>query len=561
MDLSALLGTIRALPEYERLLLILKSNDTIQGSLELPRAVRPPLLATLHVDLQVPIVLLVSRADRQLTFNEELLAWNQEAVLHALPDPGPLFYEWAPWGPKVRLERAATLASLTSGEGPGAPRSERTKPSPFVLASARGVMTRTLNKRTFLANSRYIKTGAVLRFTPLLELLVEIGYANRNLVTEKGEFSHRGGILDLWPPAEPSPVRIEFFGDEVETLRSFDPSSQRTLETVQSIRLTPAREGLPKLYDHEWDQLLPLQQWTETFEDDQVLELHLPLMNPESTGFLDFIPEDALIVFDDQVAFDGTIEEIEEAALAMRAESTQTEDLGANFPLPYLTLGELGEQLSQHKMLNLGMAKGIDDLPTISLSNSFTPGPRFGGQIKPVIEYLNDQRQSHDAVLVVSRQSHRLSELWAETDPDVCVHERLPGPLKPAEICFVHGPLSEGWLLETVEGMRLHLLTDAELFGWSRPRPRRRSVPRAAAPEEAYADLEQDDYVVHIDYGIGRFIGLVQRTIDEVVREYLLIEYADGDQLYVPIHQADRISRRGTGPGHQNERKMSRYRG
>lgn len=543
MDLSALLSTIRALPEYERLLIALKSNEPVQGSLEIPRSVRPPLLAALQADLHVPIVLLLARADRQLTFNEEIQAWNQSAELHPLPDPGPLFYEWAPWGASVRLERASTLAALTSGEGPGALETGKIEPPPFVLASARGVMTRTISKRTFLANSRYIKPGSVVRFTPLLDLLVAIGYANRNLVTEKGEFSHRGGILDLWPPAAPYPVRIEFFGDEVETLRSFDPGTQRTLETVHFIRLTPAREGLPKLYDHDWDRLLPLQQWTDSFDDHQVLELHLPLMSPEPTGFLDFVPEDALLIFDDQVAFEGTVEEIEEAALAMRAESTQTEDLGAAFPLPYLTLGELSEQMSLHKRLNLGMAKGIDDLPTLSISNSFTPGPRFGGQIKPVIDYLKVQRQSSDAVLVVSRQSHRLSELWAETDPEVCVHERLPAPLGPAEVCFVHGPLSEGWILEMVDGMRLHLLSDAELFGWSRPRPRRRSVPRAAAPEDAYADLEQDDFVVHIDYGIGRFVGLVQRTIDEVVREYLLIEYADGDQLYVPIHQADRISR------------------
>jgi transcription-repair coupling factor (superfamily II helicase) len=442
----------------------------------------------------------------------------------------------------VRLERAATLASLTEGEGPGAPEYPADA-APFVLASARGTMTRTIAKRTFLANSRYIQLGTAVRFTPFLELLVGIGYINRNLVTEKGEFSQRGGILDLWPPSEDKPLRIEFFGDEVDTLRTFDPSTQRSLSALESFRLTPAREGLPKLYDPSWDDLLPLEQWTDSFEKDLVLELYLPLINPETAGFLDFMPEDSLVVFDDQVAFESTVEEIEEAALAMRNESTQTEHLDDTYPLPYLTLGELGEQLSRHTTLNLGMAKGIEDLPTFSISNTFTPGPRFGGQINPVIEYLQKQREEHDAVLVVSRQAHRLSELWAEYDQEVCVHESLPEPLRPTDVCFVHGPLSEGWLLDTKEGMQLHLLTDAELFGWSRPRPRRRSVPRAAAPEDAYADLDPEDFVVHVDYGIGRLVGLVQKTIDEVVREYLLVEYSDGDQLYVPIHQADRISR------------------
>ncbi|MGD2057262.1 MAG: hypothetical protein PVI04_00915, partial [Anaerolineales bacterium] len=331
MDLLALLKSIRGLPEYERLLLQLKSPDPVQGSLELPRAVRPPLLAAMYNDLKRPVVFLMARADRQLTINEELHAWLRADTVHQIPDPGPLFYEWAPWGDKVRLERSATLAALTHGEGPGAIAQLGELP-PFVLASTRGTMTRTISKRTYLANSRYIKAGSVIRFTPLLELLVSIGYSNRNLVTGKGEFSHRGGILDVWPPAEPNPVRVEFFGDEAETLRAFDPNTQRTLNPVVNVRITPAREGLPKLYESTWDDRLPLQQWTDSFEQDQVLELHLPLMNPEPKGFIDYLPENALVVFDDRVAFESAVEEIEEAAVAMRNESTQTEHLGEDFP-------------------------------------------------------------------------------------------------------------------------------------------------------------------------------------------------------------------------------------
>ncbi len=102
--------------------------------------------------------------------------------------------------------------------------------------------------------------------------------------------------------------------------------------------------------------------------------------------------------------------------------------------------------------------------------------------------------------------------------------------------------MGEGWNLHT-ESMSLHLLTDAELFGWKRPEPRRRQQPRALPPESGFADLEMGDYVVHIEYGIGRFAGLRKRTLDNSEREYLLIEYAGSDILYVPIHQADRLSR------------------
>jgi transcription-repair coupling factor (superfamily II helicase) len=89
----------------------------------------------------------------------------------------------------------------------------------------------------------------------------------------------------------------------------------------------------------------------------------------------------------------------------------------------------------------------------------------------------------------------------------------------------------------------LHLLTDAEVFGWGRPQPRLRSAPPARAPESAYADLSPGDWVVHVDFGIGRYLDLVERTLEGVRREYLMIEYAEGGQVYVPIHQADRVTR------------------
>jgi transcription-repair coupling factor (superfamily II helicase) len=104
------------------------------------------------------------------------------------------------------------------------------------------------------------------------------------------------------------------------------------------------------------------------------------------------------------------------------------------------------------------------------------------------------------------------------------------------------GALQEGWRLRTADG-DLHLFTDAEVFGWSRPEPRRRKVVRRAkTPELAYADMHEGDYVVHIDYGVGKFVGMRRRTLEGVEREYLLIEYGGTDTLFVPIHQADRLA-------------------
>ncbi len=109
----------------------------------------------------------------------------------------------------------------------------------------------------------------------------------------------------------------------------------------------------------------------------------------------------------------------------------------------------------------------------------------------------------------------------------------------------MQGSLAEGFNLirRDTHQMMLHLLTDAEMFGWSRPAPRRLRQPRATAPEAFFADIKQGDYVVHLDYGIGKFEGLVVRNLGGMEREYLLVQYANGDTLYVPVHHADRIGK------------------
>jgi transcription-repair coupling factor (superfamily II helicase) len=107
---------------------------------------------------------------------------------------------------------------------------------------------------------------------------------------------------------------------------------------------------------------------------------------------------------------------------------------------------------------------------------------------------------------------------------------------------FIDGTLSDGWTLTLPQGS-MHLLTDSEIFGWERPKPRQRHRPVAEAPESSYADLKPGDYVVHVDYGIGRYCGLVKRSLEGAERDYLWVEYDGGDQLYVPVHQADRLNR------------------
>ncbi len=150
------------------------------------------------------------------------------------------------------------------------------------------------------------------------------------------------------------------------------------------------------------------------------------------------------------------------------------------------------------------------------------------------MDHLDKLTSQGESITIVSRQSARLQELWKEHNP-------FSSPSIP--LTFYDASLSEGFTFTPVAGMPLHVFTDGEIFGWRRPELRQRPRPVAEAPEAAYADLEPGDWVVHMDFGIGRFTGLVQRSVDGIEREYLAIEYAEGDQLFVPVYQADRLTR------------------
>ncbi|NIS79427.1 MAG: transcription-repair coupling factor, partial [Anaerolineales bacterium] len=542
MNLATLLTHIRAHPDYPTLMRKLRDGEVLLDSLHIPRAVRPALTVALARDLQRPVVFIVPRSDRMLTLAEEIPAWDPGIQLLTFPDPNPVFYELAPWSSQTLRRRITVLASLTEGRQPGRPKQAEANMPLVILAPARAAITRTLSARTFISNSRWLQVGSTFRLDRLLSLLVEVGYAHESIVIQPGQFSRRGGILDLWPPAEPQPVRVEFFGNEITTLRRFDPASQRSSESVSALRVTPAREGLPKSFQPEWDQYLPLEAPLEAPNHDAWLEYFLPWMNPSPSGLLDFLPPDAFVFLFDRAAIEDAINELEEQALTLRQDQVEAGVLPEDFPLPYLTMAELHDTLQELNALDMGHVSGPEG-GDIRISDAFRPGPRFGGQLRPLIDHLSDIIRRHERVVMVSRQASRLAELWTQTGSPRSVTERLPEDLMPGELHIMHGALSEGWVLDRSEQIPLHLLTDAEIFGWARPRPRVRPRRVAKAPESAYADLRDGDWVVHVDFGIGRFRGLVERILDGIKREFLMIEYDGGDQLYVPIHQADRITR------------------
>ncbi len=526
----ALLDQFASLSAYKALLARLRegldTHQTVQG-LGLPRAVRLPLTARLHRDLARPVLLISNRSDRALAMFEELGFWMDETDAHYFPEPNPLFYEKSTWGKGTRRDRLAVLTMLARTLLPGTPSSTSL---PVIVAPVRAVMTRTLPRRDFLKHTRTLRIGERVTPDELAREWVDIGYTYANIVVQSGQFSRRGGILDVWPPGEAQPVRIEFFGDEVDTMRAFDPASQRTVETLETLTVTPASEILPSAAEKLG---LPLKE---------LHEFHIPLAYAFSGSLLDFLPKDTLIVLDGREFLSAAVTDIEEESLSRRQEAVDAGELDPDFPVPFLTWSEIEDRFGERGVVELGYTRAPDRPP---LAAAFNPGPRFAGKLRDFIQYLRELDQKGEDWVIVSRQASRLRDLWQE--------QHLAGEMPSEDALdrqFIEGTLSGGWVMETPSGERIHLLTDSEIFGWSRPQPRRRYRPTAEAPESGYADLQPGDWVVHVDHGIGKYVGLVERSQGDVQQEYLCVEYAEQDQLFVPIHHADRLTRYIGANGH-----------
>jgi transcription-repair coupling factor (superfamily II helicase) len=508
--MQLLLERLRNIDAYQHLLSELNARKPISG-LGLPRSARLPLLASLHVDTNQPILLITDRADHALAMFDELGFWVRSAR-YFFAEPNPLFYEEAAWGVNTRRERLQTLTALSAYH---LPFTKKPETPPIVVASVRSLMTRTLPRRDFLKACKKLSVNQTSQPDVLMREWARIGYQRVNTVLEPGQFSGRGGILDVWAPTELNPVRLDFFGDEIETIRSFDPATQRTLEKLDSILITPSREFLADTTDSEV----------------QLSEFHIPLLHQQPASLLDYLPQKTLVLIDDLSLIEVMANEVEEQAVKFRQESIKEGTLAESFPVPYVPWSELNDNLSEFTHLELGHS--AEDEDRIQLASHFGHDERFGGRLKPFIDYLAPIVDSGERVFIVSRQAQRLREMWFEHYPE-SEHPNLD---------FTEASLSEGFTLKPDSLITVHLITDSEVFGWERPQPRTRQRQAADTPESLYADLQVGDYVVHVDHGIGRFAGLIQRQLDGHEREYLTVEYERGDILYVPVHQADRLTR------------------
>ncbi|GAB4519665.1 MAG: transcription-repair coupling factor [Anaerolineae bacterium] len=557
MQLTGLSQALRQSSAYSDVLARLRQQDT-DLSLNVIRAARPFVVGALAQDWPAPVVVLTGRIKRAYNVTEQLPVWFPEGHILRYSEPTPQFYERVPWGEDVIRNRLETLEALAAEPDEVTQRT-------VIVSSARALMQRTIPFNQFRRKSMTLETGQRWRIDQLLSAWVALGYEAAPVVVEPGTFSRRGGVIDVYPIAAAQPIRIDFFDDEIDTLRTFDPATQRSETSLKRIIISPAREALPEnapqvaKHLEAWFGTLPPEEddMTTSITDAEklahgvafpYLEHYLPFMYPNPVNLLDYAPADALIVVEDWEELRDVVQEIEEQAARARDEQMNIRSLSPDHPQPFIDWDSLVATLHERRVLHLSRSPVEEDDDTAlaeSFAGLFHPGGRFGGQLRPMLSELRDLRRKGDSVVVVTEQAGRLTQLWYEQDASEFLPtvNDLPAAPQSQTVTFVTGTLQEGWTFSH-GGKGTHLLTDAEIFGWSRPEPRRRKAThRTKSPESDFADWRDGDFVVHVDYGIGQFAGMRHRTVEGNDREYLVVQYGGGDMLFVPIHQADRLTK------------------
>ena len=284
-----------------------------------------------------------------------------------------------------------------------------------------------------------------------------------------------------------------------------------------------------------------------------------------TSTLLDHLSSDALIIIDEEADISQVIDEAIEEADHSRIELEDAGELPGGLPHPLEDWSTIRQAIeSSPSRLKLSRWATGENAPTEHRLPFSTP-PAYGGQIRKLIAAVA-ATAADDSTAIVSEQAQRLAELAADEGLPATV--RLSVPDEVPRVSILQGSLSEGWKLED-EGPSISVLTDTEIFGFTK---QRRAPQRSRTNREAFlAELVPNSYVVHIDHGIARFSRLVRRTIEGTEREYLELHYAEGDRLFVPTDQLDRVSkyvgpsdreprltRLGSGDWQRSKRKVSK---
>ncbi|MBV9790923.1 MAG: transcription-repair coupling factor, partial [Chloroflexi bacterium] len=519
-------------------------------------AARPPIIAMLARQVRLPLLIVTARLEQAARLREDLCQWLDDEQVLLFPAADALPYEHMSVGDEVIAERLRVLQTLRDWRSV-----DPDALAPVIVAPIKALMQPTLKPAVLEAAIRSLTVDQQAEPRDLLEHWTNLGYTNVAAVEAPGEVSSRGGILDIYPHTESTPLRIEFFGDEISSIRRFDPLTQRSERgRARSVDVLPPHEvpfwqhdlAIQRLGELNTDDLRPevRSEWELNIERLSRVErfegraFYAPLFfESPLPSVLQHLPPGAPIVFSEQREVVQLAGELHQQALETCASLVQQREIPPDFPRPYLLWDELRAQASGHALVDLTSQPA--DAPTRDNNSTtfpiaetlFATAERFGGQISRAFDDIARRIEAGSRILIVSPQSGRMHEIGVERGLIVEDDDERAG------LSVTHGTLGEGW---ESRDLRLALYTDNEIFGFQPRRPvvtRRKRQQREIDRQAFLQTLKPSDHVVHVEHGIAIYEGLRRINVEGIEREYLHLRYAAGDAVYVPVDQIDRVSK------------------
>ena len=555
LGIYGLTELLEQVPAYQQVADSLRNKQNLIRAQIIDEGV-PFLLSTLWQDLMTPMLIICPTTEQSLRLTERISAWTEG---HGEPirfgESESLPFERTATDNETSHQRISALAKLIK---PG-------EKAPLLITSASAMCQTTIDRQVMEKTQHNLSVGDEISLNDISSKWDQMGYQFEATVSTPGQASRRGGIIDVFPVTSSLPYRIELWGDQIDSIRTFDPQTQRAIKEVQTIELIPAQETLPIFLDGaSMDRMLgrvDLSNCTpeETKRINGEIDLLLEGNGIEDlslySGFfnqgnlLDYFPEDGIIATYRPVDVASSVFDIEERISQLRTVKEERGELPFNFPSNHTLWREMESRLEKRKNKLVLTPWGSDDLVIQDIHVlPFSSPPRYMGDVTKMADDMGEFSTSGGRVIASTSHTARLKELFSEQNLTVSFPTDIPKLPESGTITMLkpgRENIGEGFVLNQ-RGNRLMVLGDTEIFGMTK---RRRSARRHNSQREAFfEEISTGDYVVHVEHGIARFMGTGKKGSDEKKKEdpdnpeYLILEYSQGDRLYVPLEHLDRVA-------------------
>ena len=549
MDLSELIGQTDEL-QTVRQQLTQPGRHLLTGVLGSAKTL---ILKSLFQQLKKPFLVVTDTLSHAQELAADLTNILDAEQVQLFPVEELVATEIATSSPDFQSQRVRALTALSQHK------------AKVVVTSASGLRRRLVPVKMWNQNQLTFKVGAELDLEKISHQLVQMGYQRQKLVDRTGDFAIRGSIIDIYSLNHELPVRIDLFDTEIDSIRFFEIGNQRSLENVDEISVMPATDMLqspqiftdgirrlqdleaqvePALKDDQADELRrQLDAVTTMWKDQELLKEHrifTQILYPEAISLLDYL-EDGILVVDDYAKILEHADEIEQNEQVWLDEKEELKPV-----LDQLQLGfKVRKLVREAKMPTLFMSlfkKGIGRLKFASLTDlKVRPVQQFFSQMPLLQTEARRWNKQNQTVVLMIQDAERLTKISQTLDdfeiPNIMTQ---PENLQRGILQIVRGSLQSGF---EVPSAKLVVLTETELFAKATKKRAKRLTMENAERLKSYADLKEGDFVVHVDHGVGRYLGIKTMEVDGKHQDYLTLEYQKGAKLYVPVNQLDRVQK------------------